>query len=248
MVDIHTHILPSVDDGSQSIEESLEMLQISLSCGVSSVVLTPHANQSGRFENYLDKNLTRRFLEFKKRVEQEELPIRLFYGMEIFSSHDIQDLILCNMLMGLNGSRYFLVEFPFEADIPYIGNCLNDIIHAKGIPIIAHPERYFCFQDDPSVLYSWIQKGIRTQINSGSVFGQFGPHAQKTSELLFKNDLVTCIGSDAHGTRRRNTDLSRLKSFLVKKYGANYTKKVMRENSLKMLRNQFVDAHGKPLW
>lgn len=244
MVDIHTHIIPGVDDGSQNIEESLEMIRISVENGVHSIVLTPHANQKGRFENYISTELVNYYREIEHTIKAERLPVNIFFGMEIFATPDIRTLIENKMVIGLNTSRYYLTEFPFDAEPDYIEFCLNEIFDAGGIPLIAHPERYFCVQDEPFLVRRWTKGGVYTQVNSGSIFGSFGNRASETVEFLFSHNLVTCIGSDAHSTHHRNTNLWNIKTYLVREYGAGYTRKVLRDHSLLILKNKQIPLQG----
>lgn len=244
MIDIHSHVLPLVDDGSQDLQESLEMIEQSAESGVKILCLTPHANQRGRFENYYRNSLKQRFQMLKQAVEERNIKIRLVVGMEIYAAGDLRQLIEDGQLCGLNCSDYYLVEFPFEADLGYIYSNLNHIFQAGGIPLIAHPERYTAIQKNPLVLYDWIQEGILTQVNKGSVFGSFGAKAKMCAEFLYDHDLVTCIGSDAHGTEIRTTDMSMIKDHLTLHYGAEYAKKVTRDNSFLILRNEDVPVHG----
>ncbi len=244
MIDMHSHVLPLVDDGSQDILESLEMIDMSASSGVRVLAVTPHSNQRGRFENYYRKNLLQKFRALQQEVENAGINIRLVLGMEIFSSYDLQELITNELLCGLNFSKYFLVEFPFDADLGYMYHCIHLISDAGKTPVIAHPERYTEIQRSAGILYDWIQEGVCTQVNKGSIFGHFGSAAQKTAEFLYYFDLVTCVGSDAHGTKVRTTDMAPLKEYLLENFGPDYTKKITRDNSLHMLRNQDVPLHG----
>lgn len=244
MIDIHSHVLPLVDDGSQDIQESLEMIEQSAESGVKILVVTPHANQRGRFENYYRFELKERFRVLKEAVEEQEIKIRLVMGMEIYSSGDLGRLIEDGQLCGLNCSDYYLVEFPFEADLRYVYSCLNMVFDAGGIPVIAHPERYTAIQRNPFVLYDWIQEGVCTQVNKGSIFGSFGANARQVTEFMYDHDLVTCVGSDAHGTEFRTTDMSKLKEYLVQNHGVEYAKKITRENPFLLLKNEDIPRHG----
>lgn len=244
MIDMHSHVLPLVDDGSQDIQESIEMIEQSANNGTRILVVTPHANQYGRFENYYRNDIKRKFRELKEAVEDRKIRIRLVFGMEIFSSPDLKDLIENRLLCGLNCSDYYLIEFPFEASLGLMYRAIRDVFEAGGIPVIAHPERYTEIQRNPGVLYEWIQEGVCTQINKGSIFGGFGSAAKNAADFMYEYDLVTCIGSDAHGTEFRTTDLSRLKEYLTQQYGAEYMKRVTRDNAFLILKNQEVPAHG----
>lgn len=244
MIDTHSHVLPFVDDGSQDIEESIEMIRQSAACGVKILVVTPHSNQKGRFENYYTNDLKMKFRRLREAVEEAGINIKLVMGMEIYSSPDLLELLENGMFCGLNCSDYFLVEFPFDARLGYMYSMIEQIFDAGGIPIIAHPERYYEIQKNPAVLYDWIQEGVCTQINKGSVLGSFGPNVQKAAEFMFAFDLVTCIGSDAHTPEVRNPDMSGLRTYLLDKYGPEYMKKVTRDNAFLILQNKDVPTHG----
>ncbi|MDO4617459.1 MAG: hypothetical protein Q4B03_08385 [Lachnospiraceae bacterium] len=244
MIDIHSHIIPLVDDGSQDMDESVEMVRLSADSGVKILVATPHANQRGRFENYYQRPIKEKFIALKQAVQEAGIDIRLLFGMEIYSSYEIPDLIANGLLSGLNCSDYYLVEFPFEADLGYMYYSIGQIFDAGGIPVIAHPERYTHIQRSTGILYDWIQEGVCVQVNKGSVFGSFGPAAKKAAEFIFAHELATCVGSDAHGTEVRTTDMSQLRDYLLKNCGEEYTTKATRQNPLLLLKNQDVPAHG----
>ncbi len=243
MIDIHSHVLPQVDDGSQNLEDSLEMIRMSADSGVKILAVTPHVNQRGRFENYQNQ-IADRYLDLRRAVRAAGIDIHLAFGMEIYSSYDLPELIEKKMIRGLNGSRYFLIEFPFEADLGYIYRCLHLIFDAGGIPVLAHPERYKEIQRSPGILYHWIQEGVCIQINKDSIFGYFGPAAKKTVEYIFEYDLATCVGSDAHGIKKRTTDMKRFRKYLVRHYGEDYAKKITRDNPYRILQNKRVPLHG----
>ncbi len=245
MIDIHSHVLPTVDDGSQDLQESLEMIAASAESGVKILVATPHANQKGRFENYYRNPVKEQFRILKHAVEEAGIKIRLLFGMEIYSSLDLPELLASGMLCGLNCSDYYLIEFPFEAELGYMYHCLGLIFDHGGIPVIAHPERYTEIQRSPEVLYDWLQEGACTQINKGSIFGNFGRAVQKTAAFIYDFDLATCVGSDAHGTEIRTTDMSLLKEYLLEHYGEEYTRKITRDNPFLLLKNQDVPIHGR---
>lgn len=244
MIDIHSHVLPLVDDGSQDLQESLEMIRQSAESGVRILVATPHANQRGRFENYYRNEIKQRFRDLQQAVKEAGISIRLVFGMEIYSSNDLAELLENGMLCGLNCSDYYLVEFPFDADLGYMYHCIGQIFHSGGIPVLAHPERYTEIQRAPGILYDWIRDGVCTQVNKGSIFGSFGTKAQRAVEFMYSFDLVTFVGSDAHGTEIRTTEMQSLKNWLTANYGADYTRKITRENAFLMLKNQEVPLHG----
>ncbi|MDO4491742.1 MAG: hypothetical protein Q4B85_11815 [Lachnospiraceae bacterium] len=245
MIDIHSHVLPLADDGSSDMQESLAMIRQSAESGVKILAVTPHANQKGRFENYYRENLKQQFRRLKAEVQAAGIPIRLVVGMEIYSSPDLEELLDNRLFVGLNCTDYYLVEFPFTADTGLIYHGIDMIFNAGGIPVIAHPERYTQIQKNPSILYDWIQEGVCTQVNKGSIFGGFGSGAKKTADYLYSHDLVTCVGSDAHGVESRTTDMSQLREYLLENYGQEYMRKITRDNPFLMLNNKDVPTHGR---
>ena len=149
MIDIHTHILPGLDDGSQTLSDSLEMAELALESGVDTIIATPHSNQLGRFENFDLAHLKHVFSRLQQALQEEGIPLTLHLGMEIFASEDLCEKIQAGALLSLNRSRYYLVEFAFDEAPEFIGDILDGVLSVGAIPVIAHPERYFCVQNYP---------------------------------------------------------------------------------------------------
>lgn len=246
MIDLHAHILPGLDDGAGDIEDSLGLAELALESGVDTLVATPHSNQTGRFENYYTEELKKAYTGFCQLLDKEKLPLRVLPGMEIFASEDMGEKIRRGALVGLNHSDYYLVEFPFDAEPGWIGERLEDILDEGKIPLIAHPERYFCAQDYPILIYEWLQMGCRTQMNKGSVFGKFGRHAAKLAETMLENDLVTCVSSDAHSPYARTTYMADVRSYLRDKKGEDAAFVLLEGNARRIISNRSTAQHGRP--
>lgn len=245
MIDIHTHILPGVDDGSPHIEDSLRMASMAAASGTHALVATPHSNQEGHFENYYTAELALKFAELQEEIRLADIPLTLCAGMEIFASEDIGEKIAAGRLIGLNFSHYYLVEFYFDETPAVINHCIENIFAAGGVPLLAHPERYYCVQDDPVLVYEWLQQGCLAQINKGSLFGRFGMHALHTAETLLFNGLVTCIGSDAHSPFRRTTHVAELLDYLYGELGADITQLITEENPTRILEDRPIPVRGR---
>lgn len=218
MIDIHAHILPGVDDGSDSLEESVEMAYIAAQCGTKTIVATPHCNIEKQFQNYEDSGVCkRRFKELAEVIEKERIPIRLLRGMEIFGVGDVEELIGQRKLISLNHSGYYLIEFPFDMHPEEIWQGLDGVFRAGGRPIMAHPERYYCVQDAPNLIYDWMMDGVLTQVNKGSFLGAFGRGEERTAITLLEHGLITCLGSDCHGTQWRTPDMRDARRYIRQK-------------------------------
>ena len=244
MIDLHTHILPGLDDGSQDMEDSLEMCALALEGGVDTIVATPHSNQLGRFENFHSEQLEQRFSLLKQAIAAEQLPVQLYLGMEIFASDDLEEKIHEGALISLNHSRYYLIEFPFDASPWQIGEELEQVFAAGGIPLIAHPERYFCVQEQPALVYQWLQLGCLTQVNKGSPLERFGRHAARTADFLLTNRLATCVASDAHSPYVRTTFMGDIQDYLYDRFGEAEMLRLTRENPYRILHDKPVPQHG----
>ncbi|MGN1031068.1 MAG: tyrosine-protein phosphatase [Butyricicoccaceae bacterium] len=246
MVDLHAHILPELDDGSNCMGDSLEMAAMALESGVHTLVATPHSNQMNRFENFDSEDLRQRFREFCGLLKEEGLPLEVFLGMEIFASGDLEENIRSGRLISLNGSRYYLVEFGFEERPEAMEEYLGQIFAAGGVPLIAHPERYVSVQRDPEMVYEWQQDGCLIQINKGSLLGRFGRRARAAAHLLLDNGLVTCVASDAHSPYMRTTWMADIRDYIEERIGEETAYILLHRNPKRILFNETITPHGRP--
>ena len=185
MIDIHCHILPFADDGADSMEDALEMARMAVDSGVDAMIATPHFHIPDTEEhNVKSARLAQHFLQLRERVEQAGIPLSLYFGAEILCTTDVPELLKNNQPVTLAGSNYLLVEFFFDEDLAYMDDMLSAIAAQGLTPVIAHPERYFCVQEQPALVYQWLQLGCLTQVNKGSPLGRFGRHAARTADFL----------------------------------------------------------------
>lgn len=245
MIDLHTHILPGLDDGAQSVDDAIELAEIALESGVRTVVATPHSNQKGRFENYDTPQLRTVYKLLREELKRERLQLQLLFGMEIFASDDLKQKVIDGRLIGLNGTDRYLVEFALDSDPGWIGDRLEDLLDAGKTPLIAHPERYACVQDYPAFVYEWLQMGCLCQSNRGSIFGKFGRSAQRAVRELLENGLVTCVASDAHSPCMRTTFMRDAWEYLEDTYGERTARRLLIENPEAIVWGRPVSRHGR---
>lgn len=245
MIDLHTHILPGVDDGAGALEESLAMAELALEGGTGALAVTPHSNQPGRFENYCSDALMKAFDAFEQAVKNRKLPLTLYRGMEIYASWDVVEKMKDGRLMSLGGSDYYLIEFPFTAEADDIGDILESVLHIGKIPLIAHPERYACVQYDPGILYQWMDMGCISQMNKGSLFGKFGRGAARTAQLLLDYNLVTCIASDAHSAVMRTPYMEEIQEAVAYRYDREYARALLFDHPKAVLENCRIPFAGR---
>ena len=209
MIDFHNHIIPNLDDGSKSVEMSLNMLKEAQSQGITDIINTVHF-QHPKMDN---KDTSYDFVinEIKKLqdiININNINIKIHPASEVFFKFNLTE-ILDNPITTFGHGKYMLIEFE-RLSFPkgYEDELFK--LQLKGIvPIMAHPERYRGIQTDLTVAQKWIERGYLIQIDCASILGGFGKECQIVSQALLKKGLCHLIGSDAHNDKRRN--------FLLKK-------------------------------
>lgn len=232
MIDIHTHILPKVDDGAPNIEESLKMLQQAQDDGVETVVLTPHILNNTEFSNedkYVD--LYNRLL---KAADDENIELNIFLGSEIYVQ---PEMALDKKMATLNNNgTYFLVEFPMGSIPLFVAEKFFNIIANGMIPIIAHPERNMGFLKRPEFAYEFVKRGALIQVNSGSILGHFGSKVKALTFKLIDHNLVHFVASDCHNANTRRCCLGKARKVIVEKWGHEMAEALFRENAQLVLK------------
>lgn len=210
MIDLHSHILPGVDDGAQAVEDSLTMLRMAVDSGVTTQVLTPHIHV-GRYNNTRAK-LKEHFLKFRDIVESENIPISLLLAAEMRIGPEIMNLTINDSIPYLGefeGKRTFLLEFP-RGDVPLGSDNLVKWLLAKNyLPVIVHPERNSAFLVRHSKLQKFLDLGCPIQITASSLTGKFGRDVQIKAEQLLLDEQVSAIASDCHNLKGRAPDLDK---------------------------------------
>ena len=184
MIDIHSHILPGIDDGSKDMEMSIKMLKMAEEKGTKTIVATPHYIR-GRYENHYE-NIFDLHQEVKVAAKNAGLKIEVLLGQEVMLDKYALNLCKEKKIRGINGTSYMLIEFPMDK----LPNDAIDLIYELRVigikPIIAHPERYEYIMDSLPNINDFISEGCLFQINAGSLQGLFGKKVQKCAKLLVK--------------------------------------------------------------
>lgn len=197
MIDIHSHILFGVDDGCNSIQDSVDIIKKMKKIGFDKIVLTPHYIKGS---NYVCDNNTKklRLNLINKLLKENQIDVELILGNEVYINDEIDELIMSKQIFTINKSRYILIELPLYNKI----NNVEDIIYElklKGyIPIIAHPERYLYFQKNRDELKKLYESGVYFQCNYGSIVGQYGKDATNLLIYLLQHNMVSFMGTDVH--------------------------------------------------
>ena len=205
MIDFHTHILPNVDDGSKSIDETFELLNEAKKAGFDTIISTSHY-----IEDYYNVNVSEREVwinAISKNLKKENNDLKLYLGNEVYLTENIMELLETGKATTINKSRYILFEFPMNTKPMNMYDIIYDMLQNKLIPILAHPERYSFVQKEPEIIYDLIQKGVLMQANYGSIIGRYGEKAQLMVRKFFENNMIHFLGSDVH---KKNTIYPRI--------------------------------------
>ena len=250
MIDIHAHILPGVDDGSPSLESSLEMAALAVESGVHTVIATPHCNLPDELSDTggLDAAGVRRHIDaLRRELSREGIALRLCPGMEIFGTMQTAQRLRAGTLCTLAGSRYPLIEFPFTDYAEEATEILESVLHLGLRPIVAHPERYRYTQRQPQLLNLWMDMGCLLQVNRGSLLGRFGEREEELSHALVGRGFAAFVASDAHSSVVRTPWMRDVWELLSREYSPETAHALLEGNPARVLQNQEINI-PEPDW
>lgn len=209
MIDLHTHILPNIDDGSRSIDETFNLLKEAKEAGFEKVVLTSHY-----MEKYYETEIAEREVWIKaiqQNLDTKGIDIDLILGNEIYFTENIIKLLEDAKASTLNNSSYVLFELPINVEPLNLYDIIYEMIQYKLVPVLAHPERYSFVQKEPELVYDLIKKGVLMQANYGSIIGEYGEKARMVVEKFLQNNMIHFLGTDVH---RQNTIYKKMPEIL----------------------------------
>ncbi len=228
MIDIHTHVLPFVDDGAKDIDASLRMIEESAAIGVKDLFCTPHYMKS---RNYLSTAKANRQIydNLLQVIEKQDIPIKLHLGNEIFYTIDSLQDLRDGTVMPLGNSRLVLIEFSLSKDHEDLDEAVHNVTSLGYVPVIAHPERYDYL--DLKHDYPILRKmGAMFQVNASSIIGKSGHDLQKRALYLIKKGYADFVASDIHASRQ-NYMLEAF-DFIIHKFGDAIARKLFENNAV----------------
>jgi len=225
MIDIHSHILPGLDDGSGSPEESLAMLQMAAAAGTTDIVATPHANHEYGFDPDLVEH---KIADLQAAIGDTP---RIHYGCDFqLTPENIEDAIGTPGKYSINHRGYLLVEFSDFLIPKTTAEIFARLIQAGLCPIVTHPERNQLLQARLPELAEWVAEGALVQVTAQSMLGLFGRSAKAAAHELMRNGLVHFLASDAHDLDHRTTALDGAWRYVEATFGAEAAVRVLEEN------------------
>jgi protein-tyrosine phosphatase len=224
MVDIHSHILPGLDDGSQSLEDSIAMVKMAAESGTTGIVATPHAS---RLYSFNPDAVAEHAAELAAAVPG----IRIYTGCDFHLNFDnIQDALRHPQKYTINQKQYLLVEFPDMITFNTTPQIFGELQRARMIPIVTHPERNTFLQENIAEITKWVAGGACIQVTAQSFLGVFGRRAQHTANDLTKRGLVHFVASDAHDLTHRTTSMRESFDYVAAKFGKDVAESLFINN------------------
>ena len=245
MIDMHSHILPGVDDGPGEIETALKILDIAVNDGIKTVVATPH-DLNGVYRNNREKIL-QDVRGLREIVRKKNRDIDILPGSDTYMAAELLEELDKDNVMTLNNSGKFLfLELP-SFFIPEQIKQQTFEIRLRGItPVITHPERNAVMMENPDILYELIRAGALVQITAGSVTGDFGRDARKNALRLLQLNMAHILATDAHNTSSRPPVLSKALRTVREEIGAKGAAKMVLDTPLSLI-NGTEPSVGEPL-
>lgn len=217
LVDIHCHLLPGLDDGARTWEESLAMARMAAADGISHVIATPH--QLGSYESNHGEVIRHRVNMLQQTLDEQGIPVHVHPGADVRIDASLIEHIDSGMVVTLaDRRRHVLLELPHELYLP-LDRIMVSLAERNIVGILSHPERNQGLQCERKHIASLVERGCLTQITAGSLMGTFGPRCQELACWMLDEGLVHFIATDAHGVRSRRPLLRRAYELACQRVG-----------------------------
>ena len=235
MIDLHSHILPGLDDGAANLAMSVAMARAYVAQGVECVACTPHI-LPGLYHNS-GPQIRADLRKLQQHLNSAEIPLRLVTGAD---NHMVQNFVTklrCGQLLTLADSRYVLLEPPHHLAPPQLENLCFDVLAASYVPILTHPERLTWIEGSYHKIQRLAERGVWMQITAGSLLGRFGKRARYWGERMLSEGLVQILATDAHDISRRPPDLLQGRRAAEKLIGAQNSEYLVATHPMIVLSN-----------
>lgn len=239
MIDMHSHILPGLDDGAADWDQALAMARVALEDGITEMVCTPHW-VLGKYENDRETVLLR-FAEFEERLAAEKIPLKIHPGTELRIDTSIPERLKDGRLLTLNnGSGYVLIELPDETMPENLHEFFWNLQIDGYRPILSHVERNPYFRENPHRLFHWVENGILMQITAASLLEGFAEEIREFAFFLVQRRLVHMLVTDTHSLRMRKPQLSGARRVIENLAGPETAARMVFDTPRHILRGEHV--------
>lgn len=252
MIDLHSHILPGVDDGVASLDEATLLARVAADNDIATIVATPHRSPWAYTAARSDAE--RRLDAVRGACRSAGIEITLVLGSEAYIAPDLAEQVQRGLALTINAGRYLLVEWPIDQYPRYSEEAVFRLQLQGIIPIIAHAERYRFVQDDLARLVGYVARGALVQVTAASLLGQAGAAAQKAAETLLTRGLAQIIASDSHGAERRPPILGPARDRAAALIGDRRAQAMVQTAPAQIIANQPVELPpperrpARPFW
>lgn len=241
MIDLHSHMLPNLDDGATDWEQSLAMARVAVADGITDVVCTPHW-VSGRYENTRSLILEK-LDESRKMLALAGIELRIYPGAELRLDITLPDRIKAGELLTINdGGKYALIELPDGSLPDHLDEFFWDLEMRRIKPILSHVERNSVLRQEPSRLYRWVEMGYLTQMTAASLVDSYTAEIREFALRLLEHRLIHMLVSDSHGLRTRTPKLSEGLAAATEVIGAKAAQRLVDDTPSRILRAESVDT------
>jgi len=227
IIDIHSHIIPYVDDGADDWDIAIGLVKSAASQGVVAMVATPHILAENDY-TIVEEKIIKNYVELKSRLKENNINVKIYLACEIYVQPDMS---LDHQISTFNNNKtYFLAEMPMTEIPRFVAEKFFNFIMDGKIPIIAHPERNLGFQNRYDLAYEFVQRGALMQINASSLLGKYGNKARETAFSFISHNLAHFVASDGHNTERRTIRLKESYDLIASNYGELKARTLFFEN------------------
>lgn len=244
LADLHSHILPGLDDGARSWDETLSMARAAWRQGVAVMAATPH--QLGQYAGNAARTILERLDEARQRLQTAGIPLQLIAGADVRVEDDLPRRIEAGEVLTLgDGRRYVLLELPHDLYLPLDG--LLARLRGIGVTgILTHPERNAALRRHPQHLARLVEAGCLVQVTGASLTGGFGREVQAFTLQLIRQGMVHLVASDAHGEKRRAPDLQAAYRKIAKDFDRDTAEALLRRNPWRIVQGRSAAALEVP--
>ena len=241
MIDLHCHLLHGMDDGPDTLEESLELCRLAVADGITHAIVTPHIHP-GRWEN-TPTSIKQGCNHLQQILDRQNTPLQLGFAAEVRLTDQIMRQVANDEIPfygEVDGYKVMLLEFPHSHIIPGSAKLVEWLLKHRIRPLIAHPERNKQIMKDSAPVRQLIASGCWLQVTAGSVTGRFGEKSQSTARQLLRDDVVTVLASDGHNAAARRPGLSEAFDYISREYGAERARRLMLDTPAAIAVDQFT--------
>jgi len=238
IADIHTHILPDVDDGSESMTQTLDMLIAAYKCGTRHIVATSHFG--GQHFTVKKETVTELTKQLNREMFLRGMNLTIYPGNEIRCSTSTVDDLREGVACSINFGKYVLVELPFHNTLTNVEDLVLNCGNLGHELILAHPERHEYLMDNIQILQRLTEYGVMLQCNADSLYGNNGVKSMYFVHNLLRKKMVSFIASDCHSTFQRGPQLDSAYRIITRWYGQNTAKKLLYENPMRVIGSRAI--------